>query len=358
MKRLTICLTARPTNASVPITVAALCALVLIVPVADAQPLATKGSALTVTLQDAQSATFFASPDQRERLKIDRTQWQPVAEEVLLVGEWLQSPLRAALTDSERAAVRYRSQLADIRAGVDALVQRDMERLRANLSGVEARAKELWLADEGKYFSPTKANVNLLFIDAHKRGLADATAHYQKAIRRLKRGELFAKVAKDLADIVPGQKTQLPIPMVFELRSIEGAARRAIFRDLKVGELSAPIPTPEGWVIAQVLEVKKPERQPFDEVKQPIMEQVLTDAAATARLAVMATLAQPPVVYAKEILPSEEIERNTRAGNTAAAQLVQEMKQRNMTPEAVQKRLEELLELAKRQPDLPVAPPK
>jgi len=319
-------------------------------------PLATKGNALAVSRAEAQSAAFYSSPEQQERLRSDPTQWQPIAEEALLIAEWMQSPLRAALTPQERAAVNYRTRLADIRAGVDALVQRDLARLRADMTAVEARARELWLADDGKFFSPTIAKVNLLFIDAHKRGLSSATARYQQAQRRFKRGEAFAVVAKDLADIVPGQKTQLALPMSVEQRAIEGAARRAIFRDLKIGEISAPIPTPEGWVVAQVLEIKKPERQPFADIKQPIMEQILIDAAATARMAVMATLAEPPIVYSKEILPNTEVERNAKVASTASAQLVEEMKKRNMTPEDVQRRLQELLELARQQLPILEAP--
>ena len=319
-------------------------------------PLATKGSALTVSRTEAQSAAFFASPEQQDRLRSDPTQWQPIAEEALVIGEWLQSPLRAALTPAERAAVIYRTRLTDVRAGVDALVQRDLARLRGDIAVVEARARELWLADDGKYFTPTTARVNLLFIDAHKRGLSSATARYQQAHRRLKRGDAFSSVTKDLADIVPGQTTLLPLPMSVELRAIEGAARRAIFRDLKIGEVSAPIPTPEGWIVAQVLEIKKPERRPFDDIKQPIMEQILTDAASTARLAIMSTLAEPPIVYSKEILPSVDAERNAQVASTASAQLVEEMKKRNMTAADIERRLRELLELAKQQQTTPVPP--
>ena len=319
-------------------------------------PLATKGDTLRVERAEAQSAVFFATPEQQGRLQEDPTQWQPVAEEALLIAEWMQSPLRAALTAEERAAVQYRSRLADIRSGVDALVQRDLLRLRSDMALLESRARELWLADDGKYFTPTKAKVNLLFIDAYKRGVAAATARYRQAQSRLKRGESFARVAKDLADVVPGQKTLLPIPMVVELRSIDGAARRALFRDLKIGEISAPVPTPEGWVVAQVLEIKKPERSPFEDVKQPIMEQILSDASTTARMAVMATLSEPPVVYSREILADPALERQARAAGTAATQLSQEMKQRNMTPEDVQRRLAELLAQAKAKDSSTAAP--
>ena len=329
---------------------------------ADTTPqIATKGS-IGVTRQAAKAATFFATPEQKQLLSTDPSQWRPIAEEALTVQEWSQSPLRLALNPDERAAVEYRSRLADLRAGVDALVQRDLARLRKDDNAIlEARARDLWLADDGKYFTPTTARVNLLFIDAQKRGLRAATGRYQQAARRLKRGEAFAKVAADLADIVPGQKAKLPVPMTVELRAIEGAARRAIFRDLKIGELSSPIPTPEGWVVVQVLEIQKPKRQPFADVKVPIMEDILTDASTTARMAIMAKLADPPVVYAKEISPDPERERNARAAATAASQLAQEMSQRNMTAADAQRRLQELLELAKQmaptEPTAPTQPP-
>ena len=146
--------------------------------------------------------------------------------------------------------------------------------------------------------------------------------------------------------------------MMVELRAIEGAARRAIFRDLKIGEISTPIPTPEGWVVAQVLDIQKPKRQPFADVKVPIMEDILTEASTTARMAIMSKLADPPVVYAKEISPDPERERTARVAATAAAQLAQEMSQRNMTAADAQRRLQELLDMAKQTPvGVPAVPP-
>ena len=310
-------------------------------------PLATKGE-LSVYKAEAESAAFFATPEQRERLKADATQWMPIAEEALTIKEWLRSDVRKALTAEELAAVEYRSRLADVRAGVDAIAQRDVARLRSNLGALESRARDLWLADDGKYFTPTTARVNLVFIDAHKRGLKEAIGRYEQITRRFKKGDKFERIAADLGDIVPGQKALLPIPMSIELRGIEGAARRAIFRDLKVGQLSSPIPTPEGWVVAQVLDIKKQERRPFDEIKQTIMEDILLETSATARMAVMARLGEPAVKYSPSILPDPAKDRDARAAATAAAQLAQEMKVRSMTNADAEKRLKELLELAKR----------
>lgn len=326
-------------------TVACLIA-VLLCAESEASPLATKGG-LVVDSTAALSAVHFATPEQKAKLAEDATQWRPIVEEMLTVDEWLRSPLRAALSPEELAAVVYRSRLADTRAGVDVLVQRDLSRLRATPGLLEERAREIWLADDGKYFTSTKAAVNLLFIDAQQRGLQQSTARYRQALRRLQKKEPFAKVASELADIVPGLKQRLPVPMMVELRSIEGAARRAIFRDLKIGEISAPIPTPEGWIIAQVLEIQKPKRQSFDDVKVSIMEDILKEASTTARLAIMAKLAEPPVVYAKEISPDPERERNAKAAATAASQLAVEMSQRKMTTADAERRLQELLELAK-----------
>ncbi len=317
-------------------------------------PLATKGK-LVVGAAEARSAAFFATPEQRERLRDDQAQWQPIVEEALTIKEWLQSDIRKALTPAELAAVEYRARLADVRAGVDALTQREVARLRGDIGVLESRAKELWLADDGKYFTPTTAQVNLIFIDAHKRGLKDATARYQQAARRFKRGEPIDRIAKALSDIVPGQKTQLPLPMTVELQAIEGAARRAIFRDLKLGELSGPIPTPEGWILAQVLEIKKPERRPFEDVKKPIMEAILLDASASTRLAIMAKLGEPQIEFSSAVLPDPVRARDAKAVATAASQLAVEMKQRNMTPVDVERRLQELLELAK---TAPAEPPK
>ena len=309
--------------------------------------IATKGD-LQVYRTEAQSAAYFATPEQIERLRTDPTQWMPIAEEALTIKEWLRSGVRKALTAEELAAVEYRSRLADVRAGVDALAQRDVARLRADIRALEARARDLWLVDDGKYFTPTTAKVNLVFIDAHKRGLKDATVRFQQIVRRVKRGDKFDRVAADLGDIVPGQKALLPVPMSIELRGIEGAARRAIFRDLKIGQLSSPIPTPEGWVVAQVLDIKKQERRPFDEIKQTIMEDILLETSATARMAVMARLGEPAVKYSPSILPDPAKDRDARAAATAAAQLAQEMKVRSMTNADAEKRLKELLELAKR----------
>ena len=69
-------------------------------------PLATKGK-LVVGAAEAQSAAFFATPEQRERLRTDQSQWQPIVEEALIIKEWLQSDIRKALTPATSGRSRW-----------------------------------------------------------------------------------------------------------------------------------------------------------------------------------------------------------------------------------------------------------
>lgn len=308
------------------------------------QPGASKGK-FHADRADVKAATELLPEDRRKKILDDVTQWKPVLEEALTLREWMSSDLRKSLTDAERAGVRYRAESADLQAGLDAYIGRAIRDLLAKPDVLDARAREIWLGDEKRFFTPEAADIIILFINAGQRGLAGATARYREIERQLKRGVKLEALVPKYADRVPGQKEILPARMRVELRSIDAAARRAIFGDMKEGEIRGPIPAPEGWLVIQLVKKHPPEKLPYEEVKDAIVERLLQEAGQLARLSVMAKLTETPIQYDEALNPPKGDPEKNRAAALAAETVQKELRDRKITPEQAASRLRELLSM-------------
>lgn len=312
---------------------------------ATANVTVAKKGAHTVSVSDVLAAIELLPTTQRESIRNDKVQWRPVVEEILTVREWRKSDLYRSLTPEEKAAVEYRASKEELKAGIDALVNREIARLAQQPQAVELRAREIWLADTTRFFSSDSADVAILFIDAGKRGLAGATARYREVQKRLARGESLESIAPKLGDVVPGQKEPLPPRMTVERRKIDAAARREIFTKLKPGQISGPIPAPEGWLVVRLIAKNPPQKLPFDEVKAGLMEGILQESAATARLTLMAKLTETPIEFSAELTQPQASAERMREAALAAEQVQKELRDRKITAEQVESRLRELLAL-------------
>lgn len=304
--------------------------------------LATKGKHVA-RVTDVAAAIDLLPEEQLKKLKDAPTQWPPVLEEALVVKEWFASDLRSALTAQERAAVQYKADTANLRAGMDAYMNRAIRSLLSDADRLDRRAKELWAADEQSFNTPEAADVVVLYIDAAGRGLAAASARYQAIARHLKRGSSLESLVPKYADIVPGQKERLS-RMRIERRNIDGAARRAIFQTMKPGQISGPIPVPEGWLVVQLVTKYPPTKRPFEEVRERIHEQLIQDAAKEARLLVMDKLNEVPVVLSEHVQPSKEDLATRLAAQRAANLVSQELRDRKITLEQAGERIRELMQ--------------
>lgn len=319
---------------------------------ADLQSLASKGDLPPVTQPDVDAALFFLSPEQRKTFAEQPEKTKPVAEEILYLREWARSPLRASLSAEEQAALAHQRAVADMRYGFDALAQRELRRYHEKLPLLEARAREIWQADQAKYQTDESAEVVFAFIDSVGRGLTAATARYQQILRQVRSGKQLASVAETMTDPLPSTQKKPPIRTTLYKGKVEGASQRMVFEKLKIGEISPPIPVPEGWLVVQVQSRTPSAVRPFESVKQKIMESVLADSSRTDRAVLMSQLQSSPVVYSPLLEPNKPATDSTAAA-TVSEILNREINQLNLTPDQIQKRMRELLEQYKILPNVP-----
>jgi len=111
--------------------------------------------------------------------------------------------------------------------------------------------------------------------EIHARHILVATEAEAEAVeKRLKAGEDFAKVAKELSKDTGSDGGDLGW---FTREKVVPEFANAAFK-LKVGDISAPVKSEFGWHIIQVLAVRQTQFPPFDQVKGQVTAYVIQKA--------------------------------------------------------------------------------
>lgn len=111
--------------------------------------------------------------------------------------------------------------------------------------------------------------------EIHARHILVATLPEAEAVeKRLKAGEDFAKIAKELSKDSGSDGGDLGW---FTREKMVPDFADAAFK-LKVGEISAPVKTEFGWHIIQVLAVRQTQFPPFDQIKNQVSAYVIQKA--------------------------------------------------------------------------------
>ncbi|WP_297297161.1 peptidylprolyl isomerase [uncultured Methylovirgula sp.] len=111
--------------------------------------------------------------------------------------------------------------------------------------------------------------------EIHARHILVATEAEAEAVeKRLKAGEDFAKVAKELSKDTGSDGGDLGW---FTKEKVVPEFANAAFK-LKVGDISAPVKSEFGWHIIQVLAVRQTQFPPFDQVKNQVTAYVIQKA--------------------------------------------------------------------------------
>jgi len=111
--------------------------------------------------------------------------------------------------------------------------------------------------------------------EIHARHILVATEAEAEAVeKRLKAGEDFAKVAKELSKDTGSDGGDLGW---FTREKVVPEFANAAFK-LKVGDISAPVKSEFGWHVIQVLAVRQTQFPPFDQVKGQVTAYVIQKA--------------------------------------------------------------------------------
>jgi parvulin-like peptidyl-prolyl isomerase len=222
----------------------------------------------TVTARDFE-AQMLRIPDnlrQEARASLDRV---ATMSDTLFVNRVLAGEARKkGLLDDPLVATRTRQ----IVEAYEARVYLDDFEKNMPLQNIEARARELYLADRAKYRVAEQFALDHVLVNLWGRTQEMALARAKEARGKLVAGGVLEEVAKEYGTD-PNQRTQPTGKLGIVPASQLDAAIGSVLPKLKVGEWSEPILTRAGYHLVRIT-AKTPARElSFDEVKKGLIEE-------------------------------------------------------------------------------------
>jgi PPIC-type PPIASE domain len=275
--------------------------LIALVPLlSGATTLATRGN-LTVTTDDFYAYQYMNSPKKVEALRSSEKEIQSTIVEVLAPRSYKANPnAHAKLDVIEQRYYAIQLERAPLLAELNILERRVRAEFNAGDALTIARAKEIWATEANRYTTEETADITQIAFDFSIRSYAETVARIAEAQKELSAGRRFEEVLLQYSDEKTVKDTGGRIAGVSSLRT-DPLMGLLIFKRLKEGEVSTPTPGRAGFYIVR-LDKKYPTRkQPFDEVKGKIFEQMMEDAVKQARVGLLDRLAQTETVIDEKV---------------------------------------------------------
>jgi peptidyl-prolyl cis-trans isomerase C len=194
----------------------------------------------------------------------------------MLVQKSLATQARAAKLDATPEAVarieleveRQLSQImiesVEIAAGAE---------FDANRGKFEARARELYILEKGKYATPEQASATHILFDTKKRTSEEARALARDTRAKIAAGADMGKLARDLSDD-PSSGNNSGTLGWFAKAEMDPAFGDAAFALKNPGDLSEPVLSQFGWHVIR-LDGKRPaSTRTFEEAKETVMAEL------------------------------------------------------------------------------------
>ncbi len=245
-----------------------------------------KGKLGNVTATSAEIEAALMLPS---ALAIPRTaeQVRDAAELVLLPKLWVRSGEGERLSATEAVYVQQMAELGRLRGWYDVAEARAVRRLASDPKALEARAREVYREKLLQIPAPLVASITVLDVQFAKHGFDGSLARLRAVQEMLKLGQSFDAVVGQFSDDGPSTGSALTAPRettyAVDRDQLEGALRTAVFRDLKPGEVSGPIPVATGFVVVRLNSRQPREKPTFESMRATIETEIRADAVSRAR---------------------------------------------------------------------------
>ena len=206
-------------------------------------------------------------------------------------------------------------------------LQLDMDSIAAESPVDEQALQALYNERSEHYVRPEQRHARHILIqldpDADDAGAEAALQAAQDAIRRIKGGEAFEAVARELSDD-PGSADSGG-DLGFFSRGLMTPAFEEVAFSLSPGELSEPVKTPFGYHVIEVLEIQPETATPLEEVRAELVEALQAEERSDlfydrSEILTSLTFEQPETLQAAadtlglEIMESDWISREGGTG--------------------------------------------
>ena len=251
---------------------------------------------LTATTDDFYAYQYMNSPAKVELLRSNPKQIESTITEVLAPRSYRAHPeLHTKFNSIEQRYVDIQLERAPLLADLNVLERR----VRANFDPKDpitlSRAKEIWLGDDARFKVEETADITQIFFDFSSREFKETAARINAVEKALAAGTKFEQVLQEFSDDKSAKETGGKLLGISSVRS-DPLMGRVIFKRLTEGEVSAPTPARNGIHIVRLDKKYTAKKQPFDEVRDKILEQMMEDAVKQARLTMLERLARTETV--------------------------------------------------------------
>jgi PPIC-type PPIASE domain len=260
---------------------------------ACAQVLATRDG-IDVTMQDVDAHHFLVSPNKRSAITGQPREVLKTIDETLNV-KYFARKMRGTFEYSvdEHRYAELQTERSHLTAALAVLERRAREKFQPNDATTVARAREIWLQDEQRYFDEAQADVTMIQFDTNKRNWAETISRVSDARKELASGVKFDDVRAKYSDDTRGA-TEGRVRGV-QADIADPSLARAIFQQLRVGEVSEPVPARRGIYIVRLDAKRERTKKSFESVRPQIMSAMLEDEARAARAALIEKLEAVPI---------------------------------------------------------------
>lgn len=162
----------------------------------------------------------------------------------------------------------------------------------AKKSQFEAKAREIYLLDRESYRVPEKVRLSDIAITVKDRGDEAALARALEARARVVGGTDFAAVAREYSDDPTTREKGGALPFVSET-DLTPEFAKGVFAQ-RVGDISQPIKGPSAYHVVRIDERKPSYIQPFEDVRDSIVQTLRQEYIAKARQARIDSIYQNP----------------------------------------------------------------
>ena len=228
-------------------------------------------------------------------------------------------PETAALARSPEIAVRIRLEaervLAQLR--LEDIEKRAGAEFDAKRPQMEARARELYLSERGKFAVPEQVEASHILIDAKKHPREEGRRLAEAARARVLAGEDFNKVAKEVSED-PSAASNAGKLGFFTRAEMDPAFADAAFALQKPGDVSEPVWSSFGWHVIKLEDRKPAVQRSFDQVHDLVLAEMRKRYVDEQREAAIAALRDDPHVTINHAAVDALYVRPTNAAAAAA----------------------------------------
>ena len=271
---------------------------------AKSESLATRRAA-AVTLEDHRNVFFLFNDTSYAKTLQEPNQLKQALEEVLDARTVVSGEVVLTnMTQTERNYAALNAERAQLVANLAIIEKRAQALAAADPKALDARAREIYLTTDASALKREyAADFQHILFDLRVRDFSETAKRIAAAQAELAAGKSFDEVVAAYSDEPKAKETNGKFTNVLA-KNMEGIVARTMFEELKPGEVSKPLPSRLGIHIFKLLTIQKPEKRPYEEVKEALYARLIDEAGKSAKAVYQAELRKPPTVFNEPLIKS------------------------------------------------------